>query len=227
MPNLPVSLPDPVVRYVYQHRLSAAQTAAIAELGHRERLTINSLLSGAILLAEAEIRDLPLTELVYRYSVNLRSRLTPPVGSTEGTNVLGGVGFKVSPDLAPDAVTIGRAIGAQLQAGLADGSIQRSLLDMLSRPLPGGKPWDPSLALKVVSVMNWGQVPMMRTPAGLRLTNFHSASRMREASALGGYVVNTFDGRIGIDLGWPEGDPQLSKRVECLGAQLSRLTPDL
>jgi acetyltransferase len=216
--------PAPVVRHVVQHRLSAEQTTALTERAHRERVTINGLLSGVILLAEAEIRDLPPADLVYRYTVNLRSRLTPPVGATEGTNVLGGVGFRVTGATPPDAVAIGRAVGEQLRAGLADGSIQRSLLDMLSRPTPEAKPWDPSLAVAVVSMMNWGILPPMRTPRGLRLTNFHSASRIREVVALGGYVVNTFDGRIGIDLAWPEGDPELPRRIDHLREQLSRVT---
>jgi acetyltransferase len=222
----PASWPDPVIRHVVQHRLTEAETTALANLGHREKVTINGLVSGAVLLAEAEIRDLPLTDLVYRYSVNLRSRLTPPVGATEGTNVLGGVGFKVTGGIAHDAVAIGRAIGEQLRAGLADGSVQRSILDMFSRPA-AAKPWDPKLALAVVSIMNWGVAPPMRTPDGLRLTNLHSASRMRETIALGGYVLSSFGGRVGIDLGWPEGDPSVPQRVDRLRAQLARLTRDL
>ncbi|MEV7091745.1 acyltransferase [Amycolatopsis sp. NPDC051045] len=222
----PASRPDPVVRHVVQHRLTEAETTALAELGHREKVTINGLVSGAILLAEAEIRDMPLTDLVYRYSVNLRTRLRPPVGATEGTNVLGGVGFKVTGGLAHDAVAIGRAIGEQLRAGLADGSVQRSILDMFARPA-AAKPWDPSLALTVVSIMNWGVAPPMRTPDGLRLTNLHSASRMRETIALGGYVMSSFGGRVGIDLGWPEGDPSLPDRLGCLRERLTRLTRDL
>jgi acetyltransferase len=76
-------------------------------------------------------------------------------------------------------------------------------------------------------MMNWGVLPPLRTPQDLRLTNFRSASRMREAGGLGGYVVNTFDGRLGIDLAWPEGDPELPRRIECLREQLDRLTPEL
>ncbi len=227
LPNQPASQPAPDVRYAVQHRLTSAQGKALAELGHREHVTINGLLSGVILLAEAEIRDLPLTDLVYRYTVNLRDRLTPPVGPTEGTNVVGGVGFRVTGDIEPDAIAIGRAIGAQLRAGLADGSIQRSLLDLLSQPTPEARPWDPSLAPQVVSMMNWGLIPPMRTPGELRLTNFHSASRIKGSDGLGGYVVSTFDGQIGIDLAWPPGDPQLPARIDRLRERLSRLTADL
>lgn len=223
--NQPLPARAAVVRPVVQHRLTTAETTALAELGHREHVTLNSLLSGVILLTEAEIRDLPLAELVYRFTVNLRSRLTPPVGATEGTNVLGGAGFTAIAGMALDAVTIGRAIGEQLVAGLADGSIQRSLLDMVARqPTPDAKPWDPSSAPAVVSMMNWGQVPPMRTPDDLRLTSLRSCSSIREFTALGGYVVSTFDGRIGIDLAWPAEDTELPRRLDCLREQLSRVT---
>ncbi|GAA3435900.1 phthiocerol/phthiodiolone dimycocerosyl transferase family protein [Kutzneria kofuensis] len=221
-PMPPVALPDPVIRHVIQYRLTAAETTALVDLGHREHVTMNGLVSAAILLAEAEMREMPLTDLLYRYSVNLRSRLTPPVGATEGTNVLGGVAFKVTDGIEHSALAIGRAIGAQLRAGLADGSVQRSILDMLSRPA-GAKAFDPSQMLAVVSIMNWGVAPRMRTPDGLRLTNLRSASRMREAIALGGYVLSTFDGRIGIDLAWPEGDPSVPGRIDCLREQFGRL----
>jgi acetyltransferase len=220
----PVPERPAVVRHVVQHRLTAAQTTALAELGHREHVTINGLLSGALLLVEAEVRELPLTELVYRFTVNLRDRLTPGVGPTEGTNVLGGAGFTATDGIEPDAVSIGRAVGAQLRAGLADGSIQRSLLDLVKLPAPNGKPWDPSTAPAIVSMMNWGPIPPMRTPADLLLTNFHSASRIRETSAMGGYVVSTFNGRAGIDLTWPADDPELPRRLDCLREQLGRLT---
>jgi acetyltransferase len=223
-PDQPVPERPAVVRHVVQHRLTAAQTTALAQLGHREHVTINGLLSGVLLLVEAEIRERPLTDLVYRCTVNLRQHLTPAVGPTEGTNVLGGAGFKATAEIEPDAVSIGRAVGERLRAGLADGSIQRSLLDLVRQRMPDAKPWDPSTAPAIVSMMNWGSIPPMRTPGELRLTNFRSASRIRETSALGGYVVNTFDGRTGIDLSWPGDDPELPRRLDCLRAQLDRLT---
>lgn len=223
-PAAPVSDESAPARHVVQHRLTAAETKALTELGHREHVTINGLLSGAVLLTEAEMRGLPLTDLVYRYTVNLRAHLTPTVGPTEGTNILGGAGFKATNDIEPTAVAIGRAVGEQLRAGLASGAIQRSLLDMFSRPAPDAKPWDPSMVLAVVSMINWGVVPLMRTPGDLVLTNFHSTSRIREIAAVGGYVVNTFDGRIGVDLAWPEGDPELPGRIDVLRAQLGRMT---
>nr|AXL06032.1 acyltransferase [uncultured bacterium] len=221
---LPTFQRDAVVRYVVQHRMTVTETAALTELGHRENVTVNGLLAGVLLLVEAEVRDLPVTELLLRYSVNLRDRLTPKVGPTEGTNVLGGVSFTVTDDIAPDPVAIGRAVGGHLRAALADGSAQRSLLDLLAGRAPGGAPWDPSRTPAVVSMMNWGVVPPLRAPDELRLTGFRSASRIRESMAMGGYVVSTFGGRTGIDLAWPEGAPELPRRLEVLRERLGHMT---
>nr|ASZ00145.1 acyltransferase PapA5 [Streptomyces spectabilis] len=226
--ELPASARIPIVRHVVQHRLSEDQTTALAELGHREQVTLNGLLSGAVLLVEAEVRGLPVSELLFRYTVNLRNRLTPPIGPTEGTNVVGGGLFKAADDVEPSAVAIGRALGERLRAGLADGSIQRSLLDMVTQPAPHAKPRAAGPAPAVVSVSNWGVVPTLRTPDGLLLTNFHSSSRRKvapgEFAAIGGYVATTFDRRIGIDLAWPEGDAELPRRLDCLRQVLNRLT---
>ncbi|MEU7146365.1 hypothetical protein ABZ942_43495 [Nocardia sp. NPDC046473] len=214
-----------IVPYVAQYRLTAAQTTALTELGHREHVTINELLSGAVLLVEAEVRDLPLTDLLYLFAVNLRSHLAPRVGDTEGTNVVGSSWFMATGGIEPDAVTIGRAVGAQLRAGLADGSVQRSLMDMADQHAAGAVPHD--LGPVVISMTNWGLIPPLRSPDDLVLTNFHSASRGKiapgQAALVCSYVASTFDGRIGIDLGWPEKNSEQSRRLECLHEHLSRL----
>lgn len=231
VPNRPAPERVPIVRHVVQHRLTVAETTALAELGHRENVTINGLLSGTLLLVEAEVRDLPLTDLAYRFTVNLRNRLTPQISPTEGTNVVGGGVFRVTDGIEPNAISIGRAIGEQLRAGLADGSIQRSLLDMVNQPPTGAAPRVPRVPspAAVISMTNWGLVPPLRTPDDLLVTNFHSASRVRAAAgeivAIGGYIVSTFDGRLGIDLAWPEGDSELPRRLDCLREHLSRMLP--
>ncbi|TKA02921.1 phthiocerol/phthiodiolone dimycocerosyl transferase family protein [Actinacidiphila oryziradicis] len=236
----------PHVRHVAGFRLSRERTAALIALGHREQVTINSLLSGVVLLAEAEIRDLPLADLVYRFSVNLRSHLTPPVGPAEGTNIAGGLRFQLadSADGAakPDAIALGRAVGARLRAGLADGSVQRALVDRVGRapaaaataapvaaPVPRPVPRPAQRSAAVVSMVNWGTVPVLQHPEDLRLVDFRSASRMRvlpgrqKFAAIGGYVAHTFDGRLGVELSWPEADPEQTKRLDLIQERLTEL----
>nr|AXL06073.1 acyltransferase [uncultured bacterium] len=41
---------------------------------------------------------------------------------------------------------------------------------------------------------------------------------------MGGYVVSTFGGRVGIDLAWPEGNPDLPERLQRLREQFTRMT---
>jgi acetyltransferase len=218
----------PHVRHVARFRLSRERTAALVELGHREKVTLNGLLSGVVLLAEAEIRDLPSAELAYRFSVNLRGHLTPPVGPTEGTNIAGGLLLRLPDGIEPDAVVLGREVGARLRAGLADGSVRRALVDRVGRA-PGAAPPSSPRPAAVVSMVNWGTVPVLRRPEGLRLTDFGSASRMRvlpgrqQFAAVGGYLAHTFDGRLGVELSWPQADPEQAKRLDLVRDRLAEL----
>ncbi|MGP4048961.1 phthiocerol/phthiodiolone dimycocerosyl transferase family protein [Streptomyces sp. 2A115] len=231
----------PLVRHVAQCRFAPAETTALTELCRREHVTVSGLLSGALLLVEAEFRDVPVTDLVLRFPVDLRQRLTPQIRPTEGANVVGEVRFRVTDGIEPHAVAIGRAFGEQLRAGLADGSIQRSLpdiVDMINRHTIGATPQETRQKTRqeaprdagpaVISMTNLGLVPPMRTPDDLRLTNFNMVSRIREAPAqfvaARGYVVSTFAGQLSIALAWPEKDAEQSKRLDCLRELLSRMT---
>ncbi|MEU9272558.1 hypothetical protein AB0E04_45280 [Streptomyces sp. NPDC048251] len=230
----------PLVRHVAQCRFTPAETTALAELCRRAHITVSGLVSGALLLVEAEFRDVPVTDLVLRFPVNLRNRLTPRIGATEGANVVGEVRFRVTDGIEPHAVAIGRAFGERLRAGLADGSIQRSLpdiVDMINRHTVGAAtPREARQAAPreagpaVISMTNVGLVPPMRTPDGLRLTNFNMVSRIREAPAqfvaARGYVVSTFAGRLSIALAWPEKDAEQSRRLDRLRELLTRMTPE-
>ncbi|WP_156753520.1 phthiocerol/phthiodiolone dimycocerosyl transferase family protein [Actinokineospora pegani] len=221
-----------LVRHVAQLRLTEAQTTALAEFGRRHEVTLNGLLSAAILLVEAQSRDIPLTDLVLRFTVNLRNRVTPHITPTEGTNVVGGGRFMVPAGTTPTPVAIARVVADQLRTGLADGSIQRSLLDMVdlvNRQTPGEVPQEtPHPRHVVVSLTNWGRIPPMRTPAALALTNFQSASHIRESpahfDAARGYVASTFGGRLGIDLAFPEKTAEQAQRIDDLRELLVGLT---
>ncbi|WP_051898912.1 phthiocerol/phthiodiolone dimycocerosyl transferase family protein [Sciscionella sediminilitoris] len=227
-----------VVQALTQIRLSEAETTALVELGHREQVTINGLLSGAILLAEAEVTGRALTEFQYIFPMDLRRRLDPPVGPAEGTIVLGYADFAVSETTEPDAVAIGRAVGEQLRARLAEDSILTSFLDLTeyraasarnarSAPDPGAGTPAPS----ILSLTNWGRIPALRLPDELRITNFHSARRTRvpagqqRAANVSRYTASTFDGRLGIEhhSPSPEENTESRLRLDALGRVLRRL----
>lgn len=186
-------------------RLTKRQTAALADLAHREGTTINGLASAAILLTEAEIRELPLRELSYTYSVDLRSRVTPAIGSTEGSNVLGFADF-VPPHGATTLAGLARGISDGLRAGLASGLVQQTPLhipDIAAGPAPRSP--------GIVLATNWGRIAHPTLPDGLHVNDFRTlmvakpdktGHRLQQPS--GTIIISTFDDRLSIEIHHPE-----------------------
>lgn len=204
-------------------RLTKRETAALAELAHREGTTINGLASAAILLTEAELRELPLTELSYTYSVDLRNRVTPAIGHTEGTNVLGFADF-VPPRHADNTlIGLARGISDGLRRGLASGVVQQTPLhipDIASGP--------PPRAPGIVLATNWGRIDRPRLPDGLRIDDFRTVMiakpdraghRLQQPS--GTIIISTFDDQLSIEIHHPvETTMQQRRRVRLLAAHL-------
>ncbi|MEV6325185.1 hypothetical protein AB0M45_28980 [Nocardia sp. NPDC051787] len=206
-------------------RLTREQTAALVELGHREKTTINGLASAAILLTEAELRGLPLTELSYTYSVDLRTRVRPPIGMTEGTNVLGFANFVPPPGAT--LVGLARGISDALRAGIGSGIVQQTPLH-----IPEIAAGPPPSAPGIVLATNWGRVRRPRVPDALRITDFRSimlgkpdktGHRLQQPS--GTIIISTFDDRLSIEIHHPdETTAEQRVRVRLLAAHLSTST---
>ncbi len=182
--------------------LSEAETTALIELGHRTGVTINGLVSAAILLTEAEIRGLPLNEIVYVYPVDLRTRLTPTVGRTDGTNLLGFADYHPTGDTT-DLVELAEDICAALHTALADGTVQQTPLHIPDQ-IAAGPPQLPGMMI----VSNWGRVPALAAPDGLRITDFRSTVTAAPPAGTppppeqpegGAAIVSTFGGRLSIE----------------------------
>ncbi|MFI9504371.1 hypothetical protein [Nocardia sp. NPDC052566] len=204
--------------------LTVEQTTALIELGHREHVTINALASAAILLTEAEIRNLPLSELLYTYSVDLRSRLSPKVGFSGGTNVIGFASY------APTALTsitmLGLAHGVHdtLRVGLATGFVQQTPLH-IPDIAAAGPPRIPGIVLAT----NWGRVAAPMMPPGLRVTDFRSTmiakpdrtGRRPEKPDEGTCIISGFLDRLSIEIHHPESNThQHQRRVRLLTRHL-------
>ncbi|MBF6164608.1 acyltransferase [Streptomyces gardneri] len=204
-------------------RLSQEETAALVALGHRENVTVHGLVSAALLRTEASIRELPLTGLLYLYSVDLRGRVSPEIDATEGTNVLGFANY-LSPESEVTLVESARGISEALHAGLAAGIVQRtplSIPDMAAAPrpaLPG-----------VVIATNWGTIPPLPEHDGLRVDDFHSTmlakpdltGRRPQQPGGGTCVISTFAGRLSVEIHHPEEFADLQqRRVEVLARHL-------
>ncbi|WP_194837851.1 acyltransferase [Nocardia sp. XZ_19_369] len=208
-------------------RLTKQETSALADLAHREGTTINGLASAAILLTEAELRELPLTELSYTYSVDLRNRVTPAIGCTEGTNVLGFADFVPSVGAKTTLVELGRAVSDGLRRGLAAGVVQQTPLH-----IPDIAAGPPPRAPGIVLATNWGRIDRPQLPEGLRIDDFRTVMiakpdkaghRLQQPS--GTIIISTFDDQLSIEIHHPvETTAQQKRRVRLLAAHLDAVS---
>ncbi|MBF6472156.1 MULTISPECIES: phthiocerol/phthiodiolone dimycocerosyl transferase family protein [Nocardia] len=219
--------PDYLLPRTARCRLTREQTAALVELGHRENTTINGLASAAIMLTEAELRRLPLTDLAYTYSVDLRTRVTPPIAATEGTNVLGFANFVPAPRTGTSLVELARGISDTLRAGVDTGVVQQTPLH-----IPEIAAGPPPRAPGIVLATNWGRVRRPRVPDDLRITDFRSimlgkpdktGHRLQQPS--GTIIISTFDDRLSIEIHHPEETTDEQRvRVRLLATHLSQFS---
>ncbi|MFC9477112.1 hypothetical protein ACFTS5_33415 [Nocardia sp. NPDC056952] len=208
--NLLARQPDPLLGDDFtglgttRIRLSKEQTAALTTLCHDEQVTINGVIGGAILLAHAETRGMRLTELLYCYPVDLRTKVAPPIDVTEGTNVIGS-GFYQPTEYNAGVLELAREICATLDAGLAAGIVQQGPLQFAE--IPGGSD-NFLMPPGMVFGTNVGRVPPMRTPLGLQITDFYithisNADRVKkrrlEALGDGAVVFHTYDDQLSIE----------------------------
>ena len=109
-------------------RLTEQETADLVEFSRENRLSVNTVVAAAILLTEWRLRDTPHVPIPYVYPVDLRYFLSPPVGATESTNLVGLATYlaEIGPDT--DIVDLATDIGETFRADLADGLIHQSAL---------------------------------------------------------------------------------------------------
>ncbi|WP_086666781.1 phthiocerol/phthiodiolone dimycocerosyl transferase family protein [Lentzea kentuckyensis] len=189
-------------------------TDALLDLGHRTGVTLNALVSAAIIQAEAAERGRPVTEIPYAITVDMRTRLTPQVAMAAGTNVISFVGFTASEDTGSDLISLARAVGARLPEAVEERTeIHRNaagihdFVDGLTRPSAPGS----------VLTTNWGTVPALRSPAELTFGAFHGAlyNKVQDTSVLSPsssssmhlYAIYSFNGTTAVEA--VLGDPAL------------------
>lgn len=176
-------------------RLTAPDTAVLAERGRRHGVSLHGVLSAGVLIAQAKTAG---HEAVARlsYPVDLRDRVAPPIGVFDGTNVVGSAEFSAT--IRPDTALgpLAAAILRQLRADLASGAVHRSWLQV-------GSPADPAAgAAPAVGMTNWGAVPVFLTPPGLVVTDFRGAITNLvpgPAESLF-YIVSSVGGRLSVEL---------------------------
>jgi phenolphthiocerol/phthiocerol/phthiodiolone dimycocerosyl transferase len=186
-------------------RLDKKHTAALVEFGHRMQLTVNALVSAAIIRAEAEARKVPLSKIPYFTIADLRQRLSPPVATTAGTNVISLVRFTADEADELGLVQLARAVSRRLPEELEEGTARyetamqiKDFVDSLSAPL----------APQSVMTTNVGSVPTPRFPKSLEIDDFYIAvynkiqdvtiSSPAQSESNQTYFIYSFQGELSI-----------------------------
>lgn len=200
-------------------QLDPAETARVLELARSRAVSVNGLVTAAVLRAFAAVYGIDQVGCVY--PVDLRRRLDPPVAAAAGTNVSGLAAFTTTE--FGDIVTLARRIGTALHDDLATGVIEQSVLHF---PDFFGPTRVHSTAGHI-ALTNTGTVPTFRAPDGLVLDDYeivYLSAHPRPstgASAAVTFLVYTYLGRLTLArLG---GGP---RAVELLSAVADELTWD-
>ncbi|WP_280408232.1 phthiocerol/phthiodiolone dimycocerosyl transferase family protein [Nocardia brasiliensis] len=188
-------------------RLTTEQTKTLVALGRRTHTTINGLVSATLLRATADVACVDLSEVRLLYPVDLRARLSPPLGPTDATNVLSAAGFRAEPDAPNDAIALAGAVNDQFASDLATGELYRRIprqFDLTAASTLGF-----SSGPAAIMSTNWGVVPPFPTPAALTITDFVPAitygtryphNTLELAYPRYSCLVTTFDGRLTLDI---------------------------
>lgn len=207
-------------------RLSREHTGALVATGHRAAVTVHSLVAAALLLTEAEARQVPVTALQCSYSVDLRRRVRPPIGPVEGTNVLGFASYRPVPGTTGALTALAQGVFDALRAGLATGYVQQTPLQ-----LPDTLAAPPAHPFDTVMTTNWGRLPRLSAPA-VRIDDFRTTmiakpdrtGRRPPQPGGGTSIITTYDDRLSIEIHHPpEFTPVQLPRIERLRSLLTRL----
>ena len=186
--QLPVRVPT------VRCRLSRQETQALREVCITNRVSLNSVTAAAILLAEWRLRGTPQIPIPYVYPVDLRYFLSPPVGSMESTNPLGMATYlaEIKPDT--DVLSLAREIAEAFRSDLADGVVQQSLLHYQLQ-YEGNPPGLPD----VVMATDGGEMPPIRTPAGLTIEEYSSEVLFASSANVDFYTCCTYDDQLLVE----------------------------
>lgn len=186
-PGSPQSVP------VTRVRLTEEETTDLVQFCQDNRVSVNTVVAGAILMTEWQFRETPHVPIPYAYPVDLRYFLNPPVRPTESTNLVGVATYlaEIGPDT--DIVDLATDIGATFRADLTDGLIQQSALNfgVAFEGTPPGLP--PLVFCTDVSAFH---IP---TPEGMQLGEFHGQFFCSITVPLDFYGCGIQDGRMIIE----------------------------
>ena len=187
-PVKPISVP------VARCWLTEGQTRELTEFSHDNRVSVSTVVSAAILLAEWQIRETPHIPIPYIYPVDLRYLLSPPVSATGGTNPLGLATYLAEIEQDTDIVELAADIAQTFRADLSEGVIQQSLLHF-SPQYVGNPPGLPD----VVMSTDGGPTPAMRTPEHLVIDGAHGEMWLAASAGVDTYCTGIFLDRLWVE----------------------------
>ncbi|MFC9433980.1 hypothetical protein [Nocardia sp. NPDC057030] len=212
------SLPDPGPVYSFAgpqtldgsgRRLAPAERITLSEnetrrlIQHARALgtTVHALLSAAIVRAErATITETPAeTELpmLIGHAVDLRPHLRPPARPADATNALGFAPTVTVCTTDSDLHILGKEIKAQIVHGIASGTALATMY-AAAQVMQGD-----AREIAVNTITNWGVVPALASPKGMRITDFRGFATSDPVPELS-YFVYTFHGRLNIEFAYSE-----------------------
>lgn len=188
--GLPLPVRVPVARCL----LTRAETQGLVDFAAAQRVSLNTLVGAAILVAEWRLRDTPHVPIPYVYPVNLRYFLSPPVAATAATNPLGVATYLAEITSETDVVALARDIVDTFRSDLSDGVIQQSLLhfNLQYEGNPAGLP-------DVVMMTDAGEMAPLPTPQGLTVDEYHSEVLFESSAGFDMYSCGTYAGRLLIE----------------------------
>lgn len=204
-------------------RLGREQTTRLFDAARAVGLTVHGVVCAAILLAaQALSRSQNPVTFGLTSSVDLRTRTGAPITAAQGTVIQGAdtAILAVTPD--DDPSRLARAVLDSLAGGLADRSVHQAFL----RPAPLHQP---SIENPLM-VTNWGRIPPLHLPEGLRVHDFRATVRggrirLRATTLPPSFFITTCDGRLSLDHPtWvaDESDPTLAW-TSALGRAFDRI----
>jgi acetyltransferase len=222
------------------------QTDRLIEVGRTHGVTLNGLVSAALVLAEREISGKSELSVAVSSFVNLRSRIDPPVAPTEGTNVLGIAETILEVGRGSDALDLARHVMADIREGLRTtrihqtafvrGDIRRALAlarrYFLLVPMGG---WVPTFT--AIQITNWGRVSDFATPDGVDINDFRCGVELHAVSAFIAtrgvamvegriYFITSYNGRLSIDFTKLVTGKNTARRIEqILQSEIEKLIP--
>ncbi|GHF79399.1 hypothetical protein FHX82_005761 [Amycolatopsis bartoniae] len=191
--------PSPsVVKPIHQidRILDPDVVTGLRTVAHRAGTTVHGLLCGAMLLVHRRLDPLPGEwPMLCMSAVNLRHRLTAPVGKLETTRLVGWHRTDLTVRGDEDPVPLGRQVRDQLTK-----AIEAHEVPLMRPPMDPPEPLDPRLSSVVTT--NMAVIPEMEFPPDLEVTG---TSRLYPCTALDTpwHGFYTFQGRMTIMSAYP------------------------